>query len=440
MGLIGKFNNLHKQVKTRKEIQELITEAKKEEQPEVVKRLEAILTAYPKEKKFRLKISSPAIEVVPESFLHCLDCENDLDDKIAGLGKAVSPNDIYQMITDKMIQLIKKANVKDFTIEWETKTYGSGYLLPFNFVTKKMYRGVNRFLLAGFEPLENPFFLTFKQVDELNGQIRKGAKGHEVVYFTKLYLYQNAEKKINISSYDVKKFIALLQEHGLPTSNPNQYALPILKYYKVFNGIDIDGIDFNLDNFKHGYIDNPRPATDENKMPIAEAIIKHYPSPAPKLISGGSGASYNSRSDILRMPYLADFNTVQAYYNVYFHELSHSTGHVSRLDRKLGNKFGSKDYAFEELIAEFGATFLSAEAGIIWHTNLNHAAYLKSWNSKLTFMEDDNRFFMRAATQAQKVADFVLQYDAAANPKYFADLKKDAEPKKGLKRLRNKKH
>lgn len=433
MGLIGKFNGLHGQVRTRKQIEVLISEAYAQEQPAVAKRLEAVLAANPKDRAFTLELSKPAIEVVPASFLECLDCEEDKDDKITGLGKAVSPDEIYQMITDRMIQLIKEANAKDWKKKWDAKAKGTGYLLPFNFASKKMYRGINRVLLTGFDILENPFFLTFKQVEQLKGKVRKGAKGHEVVYFTKLYLYQDTKKKIDISSYDLEKFVAMLAAKGIDTKNPAQHALPILKYYKVFNGKDIEGIDFDLKNFKQGFIESHAPAIEANQMPIADAIIKHYPAPAPKLEIGGDSAHYRPGNDTLAMPHLADFETIQDYYNVYFHELSHSTGHKNRLARKIANKFGSKDYAFEELIAEFGATFLSAEAGIIWHTNKNHAAYLKNWNSALTHLKDDNRFIMRAATQAQKAADFVLQYDAKGDPVYFADLKKTIEAKKTKK-------
>lgn len=430
MSVVDKFNGLNGTIVHKKEIQTMIIQATEQEQFSVVDRLQNVLLANPKDKALKFKIARPAIEVVPSSFLPYLDYETDKDNKIIGLGKAVSPAEIYQMITDKMIELIKQANDKDYKKKWSAKAYGKGYTLPFNFVTKKMYRGVNRFLLTGFEPLENPFFLTFKQVNDLKGKVKKGSVGYEVVYFTQLYLYQDTKKKIDISSYDKAKFVAMLASKGIAIDDPDDFSLPILKYYKVFNGKDIEGIDFDLANFKKGYIDKEIPAIDENRLPVAEAIIKHYPTPQPKIFYGGDQAYYNSGTDKVQMPHLSDFDTAQDFYRTMFHELSHSTGHRSRLERKLGNTFGSKDYAFEELIAEFGATFLSAEAGIIWHTNKNHAAYLKNWNRVLVHLQDDNRFLMRAATQAQKVADFVLQYDSAGDPKYFEEFKKVTKAKK----------
>ncbi|MEE1897074.1 zincin-like metallopeptidase domain-containing protein [Flavobacterium rakeshii] len=442
MSVVEKFNSLIGKQVTRKEIQNLLNEAKDQEQFAIVNRLENVLASNKKVQDFRFsKLSAPAIEVVPESFINCLDCHEENETYI-GLGKAVSPNEIYQMITDRMIEKIREANTPRYVQKWDAKVYGKGYLLPFNFVSKKMYRGINRYLLTDFNPLKNPFFLTFKQIEELGGKLKKGSVGLPVVYFTELYKYHNPNTKIDIGSYNLKKFIALLEENrnkipefkaGLTAQQiANNNKLPILKYYKVFNGKDVEGIDFDLDNFKHGYIENELPATEEHKMPIAEAIIKAYPSPQPKLGFGGGRAYYRPGSDHIQMPHIVDFETSQDYYRTLFHEYGHSTGYSKRLARDLTGRKGSKKYAFEELIAEFTATFLSAEAGILWHTNTNHPAYLKSWNSALTHLQDDNRFLMRAATQAQIAADFVLQYDKKGDPKYFEELKKTektAKPK-----------
>ncbi|QEE49598.1 DUF1738 domain-containing protein [Flavobacterium alkalisoli] len=442
MGVVKSFNGLigTKTKLNRTDINVLIIDAKQQEQYELAERLQKALTDNPTVDEFKFsKNTAPAIESVPESFLQCLDCEQDSDDTIIGLGKAVSADEIYQMITDKMIEKIKLANTKDYKQKWSAKKYGTGYLMPFNFVSKKMYRGVNRYLLTDFEPLKNPFFMTFKQIESLGGMVNKGAKGYPVVYFTELYKYYDSERKVDIASYDLKKFIALLNENRdkIPFFAAGQSAediakrhkLPILKYYNVFNGIDITGIDFDLKNFKHGLIEKPLPAAEEYKMPIAEAIIKNYPVPAPGYAFGGNEAFYSPRKDTITMPHIYDFEAAQDYYATFFHEIAHSTGHQKRLQRDFSGKFGSKNYAFEELIAEFTATFLSAEAGIIWHTDKNFPAYLKSWNNRLTHLQDDNRFLMRAATQAQAATDYLLQYNSAGEPKYFEDLKQAAKEK-----------
>lgn len=343
--------------------------------------------------------------------------------------QAVSPDDIYTMITNKMINFIKEANQNDYKKKWEGKTYGTGYLIPFNFQSKKRYRGINFYMLRDFDkPLENPFYLTFKQIGELGGKVKKGSFGHEVVYFTRLYTYSQNEPKLEFGTYDEKKFKQWFNEnkHLIPVGeHQKDHSIPILKYYKVFNGKDIEGVDFDLENFKVGYINKELPA--DEPMPIADAIVKNYPTPKVPIKHGGDKAVYYPGLDYIKMPHKPDFETTQDYYRTLFHELGHSTGHPKRLKRDLSGRFGSKKYAFEELIAELNAVFVSAEAGFLWHTNKNHAAYIKGWNTALTHIKDDNRFVMRAATQAQKATDFILQPDAEGNPLYLKTI--EVEPK-----------
>lgn len=417
MKSVYQYNDLNNKTVSRKEIVALLELAKKEEQILIIQKLERLLNNN-SDDQFKITISEEIKETVPASFIRCFDCFDESDQiHYQGLGKAVTPSDVYDMITNKMIELIRVANANENSKKWEGKVYGTGYLIPFNFVSKKRYRGVNVLMLTELEPLENPFFMTFKQVEEKGGRVKKGAKGREVIYFVELYKTEDKQRNLSLSSYDREKVKSFAKENDI---KGGLTVIPMLKYYNVFNGNDIEGIDFDLENFKVGYVDIPKPADDQNKMPIAEAIIQNYPSPQPKINFGGDEAYYTF--DRIQMPYLSDFETVNDYYRVLFHELSHSTGHPKRLARKFGTKFGSKDYAFEELVAEFGATFLSAEAGIVWHNPSNHAAYLKNWNAALTHIKDDNKFIMRASTEAQKVADFVLQFDDKGNPLYFKDL------------------
>lgn len=432
MESVKKFNALDGNTATRQELQDRIALAKKQEQNHIAVKLQAVLDAYPEEKAFKVYVASQAHEIICRSELSCYEYQQ-CEEEYSGLGKAVSPGEIYDMISSKMVELIKSANSSDYKKKWQGGTYGKGYLIPFNFKSKKRYRGVNVFLLTEFQPIENPFFLTFKQVEELGGIVKKGSKGFPVVYFTELFKVEDIKKEIDFGTYDKAKAIAFAKDNGI--SESEVYSIPILKYYNVFNGADIEGIDFDLENFKTGYIDKEIPSGEENKMPIPEAILNNYPKPVPPFRFGGDKAFYSPGSDFIQMPHLADFETSQDYYRTFFHEIGHSTGHQSRLGRDFSGSMNAsgeklKKYAFEELIAEWCATFLSAEAGIIWHSNNNHAAYLKSWNKALTYIENDNRFVMRACTLAQKAADFVLQYDKDGQPKYFADLKKITEPAK----------
>src|SRR5690606_4592589 len=135
-------------------------------------------------------------------------------------------------------------------------------------------------------------------------------------------------------------------------------------------------------------------------------------------------AFYRPGEDLVKMPHFDSFETSQDYYRTLFHEFIHSTGHPVRLDRDFSGKFGSKAYAKEELVAEFGAVFLSAQAGIIWSTDKNHAEYLKNWHNVLGVIKEDNRFLMRAASDAQKACDFILQPDKDGNPLFLKEILK----------------
>ena len=115
--------------------------------------------------------------------------------------------------------------------------------------------------------------------------------------------------------------------------------------------------------------------------------------------------SYSPTLDIVRMPDLCQFKTVQGYLSTMFHELAHSTGHEKRLKRDMKGRFGSPEYAFEELIAELSAVFLCAEHGIDYDIE-HHASYLDHW-SKL--LEDDSNSFIKASSAANKVLEYCKQ-------------------------------
>lgn len=132
------------------------------------------------------------------------------------------------------------------------------------------------------------------------------------------------------------------------------------------------------------------------------------------------------------MPNASNFDSANDYYRTLFHELIHSTGHQSRLNRVLNTNHKSEAYAKEELTAEMGAVFLSAWAGILWYNNKNHAAYLKSWNNAIKEAENDSKFIMRAAAAAQKATDHILNLDANGQPAFLSQYekpKKKEEPK-----------
>lgn len=477
MSVIKQFNGLGGTIATRESLLELQAKAKSENNTEVYNRIDKLLKAYPKAEKFELEIDNPiretgvlGIPVVPKKkgeelhylqdnikvasinkhgvitwhkkgipakernkirkaanviglacpnpedingILHGIDIETENHEQIYGLGKAVSPDAIYDMVTKRMLDLIEKANKGDYERAWNDE----GYLIPYNFVSKKPYRGINSMMLTPlFGTMDNPYFLTFTQIKEKGGKLKKGSQGQEVVYFSRTEKeYSDAEiERINKAAGSVT------------AKKGDKKEFFFLKYYNVFSASDIEGIDFDLDNFKLlGKVTSDVKAGDNQTIDIAEKIVTHYPKPSPKIEYKGNKAFFAPSKDLVSMPPIDKFKSSQDFYRTLFHELSHSTGHENRLKRDFSGAFGSPEYAFEELTAEFGAVFLSAQAGIMFYTNKNHAGYLKGWNEVLVpQLKKDNRFLMRASSAAQKAADFILQPDSEG---IFKFLKKEAK-------------
>ncbi|CAL2114141.1 DUF1738 domain-containing protein [Tenacibaculum sp. 190130A14a] len=396
-------------------------------------------TSKKKEVVRPVKTEKPA-KNIPLEFLAGLDFIEE-EDTDTGLHASVSPDQIYQMITDKLITAIGTSKGKP-KLGWDKDFLEKGgYLSPVSFASKNAYRGVNIILLKKGNPFtvfDNPYFLTFKQIQDAKGKLKKGSKGLEVVYFTRLYKFFDAKKKEEFTTYNKQKMLTFLKSKGYDTSHFDFLVetIPILKYYKVFNGSDIENIDFGLERLtdlekaKLGFVSPSTPHNTDEKNPMAELIIKNFPKDSAKITHGFKGASYNVIKDIVKMPKYEAFYEGVDYYSTLFHEMIHSTGHPKRLNRPFGKKFGDVVYAKEELIAEFGAVFLSAQAGILWKTQKDHADYLKNWQLALQFMQQDNRLLMRAASEAQKAVDYLLQVDENKEPKFYKELqKKKAKPK-----------
>ena len=339
------------------------------------------------------------------------------DDQTQGLGKPVPAADIYKMVTDKIIGMLKSASPTDYHRAWKD----DAFFIPLNYDSKKPYRGVNRLLLQeriGFAgAFRNPYFLTFKQIKKHKGTLKKGAKGYEVIYYSIRYVVpadKNSGRKA-YSSTNAQKVLDFLHKYNLPESEVTR--IPMIRYYNVYNGADIENIDFKLDELQIGRA-VPDSAT-ENRA--AQLIVENYPNP-PAIKHEGNQAYYNPASDYIKLPKQEQFDTVNDYYRTLFHELTHSTGHNKRLNRGIHLMLEKDDYAKEELVAEFGAVFLSAWAGIMWYNNKNHAAYLKGWNSAIKEAQNDNKFLMRAASLAQQSTDYILNLNPAGQPAFLKKL------------------
>ena len=470
------FIALHNRTVSRSEIERVISIAKEQNNTEVIYRLSRILNAYPTEQRFVINIKDyPAAptalagahhtgdyrealdengrlkkgykfvsgKIIPPQPSHLSDDELTFlaaagidyfeqapDDEAKGLGKPIPAADIYKMITDKIIKMLKSTKASDYKKTWED----DAFFIPLNFDSKKPYRGVNRMLLQEriglTEAFANPYFLTFKQIKKHKGTLKKGAKGYEVVYYSIRYVVpadKNSGRKA-YSSTNAHKVIDFLDKHKLPENIVTR--IPMIRYYNVYNGEDITGIDFKLPEVKIGRA-IPETASENE---AAQLIVENYPNP-PAIKHGGNEAYYKLSEDLVRMPKIEQFDSVNDYYRTLFHELTHSTRHESRLNReKISFRFGDSGYAKEELVAEFGAVFLSAWAGIMWYNNKNHAAYLKGWNSAIKEAENDNKFLMKAASLAQAATDYILNLDAAGQPAFLSKYEKPNKAEKTKKK------
>lgn len=283
--------------------------------------------------------------------------------------------DIYQEVTDKIIGYLEEG-----TAPWRNPIKrGTRGGWPKNMDSGKRYRGINVLLLgmsAWSGGFSSDYWLTFKQAQAQGGQVRKGEKGSLVTFWK---MYETKDKDTG-----------------------NDITVPVLKHYTAFNVEQIDGIEAP-----------DAPIDDPNAVPFAplaeaDRIVNGYKTKPRIKHDGGRRAFYRPRTDSVHMPAPEQFDGRESYYSTIFHELSHSTGHSSRLDRGLDETlapFGSPDYSREELVAEMSAAFLCAASGISPPTIEQSASYLQSW---INVLKGDKRLVIGAAGAAQKSADLIL--------------------------------
>jgi antirestriction protein ArdC len=282
--------------------------------------------------------------------------------------------DVYQIVTDKIVELLEKG-----TVPWSKPwtVIGGRGVMPTNLVSKKPYRGINVWMLAA-AGYGSPFWLSYKQATDLGGSVRQGEKSSLAVFWKR----GEVEDK---DTGEMKKTF-------------------LLRYYRVFNVEQCDGLEKHLPK-----VEKPKKGAKKfNPIAEAEQIVEGMPK-RPDIKHGGSNAAYSPLFDIVKMPPRESFVDEPKYYTTLFHELTHSTGHASREGRFAGctedaKQFGSENYAKEELVAEMGAAFLCAVAGLDSTTD-HSAAYIKGW---LKALKDDRKLVVNAAAAAHRAADFIL--------------------------------
>lgn len=277
--------------------------------------------------------------------------------------------DVAQIVTDKIISLLERGNLPAFKKMWADR--GSGY----NYSTGNPYKGLNSLLTAlatselGYE---HNAWLTINQANSLGGKLRKGVKG----------------KTVWLNSY---RFVPKKGENG------EDLSYPLLTSFAVYNVAEIEGIDF---------VFGSEVVPPMDLMEAANRI-------GVQVKWGGDKAAYSRGLDMIKLPLASDFETPEALFAVFAHELIHSTGHKSRLNRTFGERFGDADYAKEELVAELGAAMLCAQFGVESAIE-GHATYLAEW---LTVLKSDKRFIFKASSAAAKAVALLMgNPDSVSNP------------------------
>jgi antirestriction protein ArdC len=286
-----------------------------------------------------------------------------------------TPRDHYQEVTDRIIASLEEGT-PPWRRPWDPDKAG-GPAMPRNATTGQRYRGIN-VLTLGMSALAftsgDPRWATYKQAEDRGWQVRKGERGTTGFFFKRLEL-RDGEK---------------------PDDEDSVKRIPLLRAFSLFHASQIDCIP-----------DFIPPTIEEApwRAPEAAEIIRANSGAVIRF--GGERAFYSPATDHIQMPPQGAFATASGFCGTLIHEMSHWTGAEARLNRDLHSRFGSHDYAREELRAEIGQMMVCAELGIADCDFSNNAAYVASWLEKL---RSDRKEIFRAAADAQRIADYLLAY------------------------------
>ena len=318
--------------------------------------------------------------------------------EIPSLGKLKkSP---YDIINEKLIAILKSGDIPWIDQRTNAPYKGQDGTLR-NYFTKRPYSGVNVIMLASnTAPHHNSFFATKKQIEEKGGTIKKGAASFQVVFTKKLKI------DVDVPATEAK-----------PAST-EQKSIWYLNTYTVYNLADTD--------VKLKDTDLPKAKTEQQVIESCETIYPNMPK-KPELRFGGTRAFYQPATDKVQMPKQDNFTSLQGYYRTLFHELAHSTGHKSRINRNFSLWGESKrEYSIEELIAEIASSYICGFTGIYFANEKKHASYLNHYLKELhgnkleqykadlvLKAQTDKTFLLHAIGAAQKAANFILSKQLA---------------------------
>ena len=283
--------------------------------------------------------------------------------------------DVYSRITDRIIADLEQG-VRPWMKPWNAGHTAGRITRPLRH-NGIPYKGINVVMLWSASVTKGyacPLWLTFKQMQEIGGNVRKGEHGELVVYANRITRTETDDK-----------------------GEETEREIPFLKGYTVFNAEQCEGLPAHYTAVAEAPALPPlqRIERADRFFVATGAVIRH----------GGTRAYYAEGSDHVQMPPFETFRDAESYAATLAHELTHWTKHGTRLARDMGRvRWGDEGYAKEELVAELGSAFLCADLEITPEIRADHAAYIASW---LKALKDDKRLIFIAAAHAQRAADYL---------------------------------
>jgi antirestriction protein ArdC len=309
--------------------------------------------------------------------------------------------DLYQEATDKIIAALESGTAP-WQRPWELKKGGG---LPFNGATNNRYHGINVLLLAlasAEKGWTDNRFATFKQGKDLGTFVKAGEKGTTIYFSKPMRVPEKGPDGQQVTGAD---------------GQPKVKNIYLLRAHTVFNASQFDAFP-SMEAI-------PQPKHDWESSARVDAIAKGYGVP---IVHGGNEAYYTPTFDRIQMPEREQFPIADNYYATLMHEIGHSTGHPSRLNRVLNGNRKSTEYAFEELIAEMSSLYITSDLGLTGVTEdanvSRHAAYVGSW---LEALNKDKKMIFKAAREAERVHELVMSFDPVAKLTAKATAEVDEE-------------
>ena len=294
--------------------------------------------------------------------------------------------DVKEIMVDQLLNTLQEARDNDWQYK---KAFFGATEFPYNPATGTRYSGVNTIMLLS-KGFPDARFITPAQISmlhkETDGEIRimKGSKASQVVYYNFLEKIKENEE----TGEEEKTKIPMFKYHNV--FNFSQIVGPIDQFYPAKEPVKLN------DNEQNAFVEEVKEAM------IRDGLSFHH--------HDAGEAFYRPGTDSIHIPHLGQFDSTSAYCRTALHEMGHATGHSSRLNRDQTGRFGSQDYAFEELVAEYYSFFMNLKTGHAHEmgAQMNHGSYANHWLDVITSdREKGKEYVSKAISQASRAFDYV---------------------------------